>query len=447
MTDMANITALPSGSFRVRIEHRGGVASGTVATTEEAVALRDELKRQIVDGELAPVKGASAAKLGTHFLNSRRGNRAVKDDEGRWHKRIAHAAWAHRPVATVTRKDGQEWLAALANARTEYDAKKHGKRAAKVLSWQSRKHLLNLARAFFGWCVDQELVPSNPFAELSVQRQDGDEDEGYQDSWYLDLADQRRFLEMWDRVKGLDARDRSEKWMVAFAMALGLREGEQWCLHLADVHADGDDPHVVVRFGSWDPVKERYRPPKGRKGEKKSRRIPLWGLGLEAAKRWLKLLPTYAPKNPLGLMFPTERGARRNKKPPRSWAKVVAAFGVVPRIGREPWWHLLRHTCASSLVSGWWGMRWALEDVQKILGHTDLRTTQIYAHLAPSAVQGTADRAHAAYGKVIPIGRHPRRHAAVTTNYPDQESSGKTGHAREDSNLRPTAPEAVALSS
>src|SRR5262245_8125010 len=167
-----------------------------------------------------------------------------------------------------------------------------------------------------------------------------------------------------------------------------------------------DEPHVLVRFGSWDPVKERYRPPKGRKGEKKSRVVPLWGLGLEAAKKWLALLSTYAPKNPLGLVFPTERGKRRDKKPPRSWFKVIPKFGNVTRIGREPWWHLLRHTCASSLVSGWWGMRWSLEDVQRVLAHTDLRTTPIYAHLAPSAVAGTAARAHEAF-----LGR---RHAAVT---------------------------------
>jgi hypothetical protein len=37
---------------------------------------------------------------------------------------------------------------------------------------------------------------------------------------------------------------------------------------LADVHVDGDEPHVVIRFGSWDPVKERYRAPKGKAGEK-----------------------------------------------------------------------------------------------------------------------------------------------------------------------------------
>ncbi len=141
----------------------------------------------------------------------------------------------------------------------------------------------------------------------------------------------------------------------------------------------------------------------------------------------------YASKNPLGLMFPTERGARRTGLP-RSWKKVVEAFGVIPRIGRKVWWPLLRHTCASSMVSGWWGMRWVLEEVSKVLGHTDVRTTQIYAHLAPSAMQQTAVRAQAAYAGSF--------HGASTAQRPAARSMRNDGHARCDSNTRHPASKA-----
>jgi hypothetical protein len=146
MRDMANITALPSGNFRVRIEHNDEVASGTVATPEEAIALRDELKRQIVDRQLVPVKGASAIDLGPRPLASRAGNRAVDDDTGRWHLHIATASWARRPMSSVVRKDGLAWLAELKAKMTAYDPKKHGKRASKRLSWGMRRHCLILAR-------------------------------------------------------------------------------------------------------------------------------------------------------------------------------------------------------------------------------------------------------------------------------------------------------------
>ena len=427
---------LPSGRYRFMVHHRNKRIDGVADTPEIAADMRAECIRKIIAGELAPTGGKSAKELGPRFLASRAGNRAASDDERRWHKHIAVAPWARVPVPSVTRKDGVRWLERLERTRTDYDPEIHGARKAKPLSWQTRRHCLNLARRFFEWCIGEEIIAANPFAGLIVEKKDGDEEEGYQESWYLDAEEQVRLLATWDELDGLDARDRAEKWIAAFAMATGLREGEQWCLHLADLHVDGPSPHVVVRYGSWDAARARYRPPKGRKGEKKIRRVDLWGLGLEAARAWLAMREQYMhasaevlerrrkdPPNGMALVFPTERGARRDKKPVRSWARVVEAFGVVPRIGERPWWHLLRHTCASSLVSGWWGMRWSLEDVQAVLGHADIRTTQRYAHLAPQAVSQTAARAHVAF------------HAASTRIRDVRGTSRDDGRAREDSNL------------
>ena len=410
MLDMRNITPLPSGAYRVRIERSGAVLGGIEASVEAAAALRDAIKRQIADDDLVPARGRTIAELGREFLASRSGNRSSKSDSGRW-QHIGSSSLGKRVPSTVTVKDVVNWLAALQTKKTNYDAKTQGKRETKLLSRQTRKHALNLLRCFFVWAVEQEHATSNPCVGLQVARRDGDESEGYQEGWHLDAADQARMLEI--------LKDDPERWIVAFAIGTGLRQGEQWCLHIEDVHIDGDDPHVLVRFGSWDAKKQRYRPPKGRAGEKKSRRVPLFGLGLEAATEWLKLLPTYAPDNPLGLMFPTPAvkkagqdgqrdypgGSRRVGKTPGSWAKVVAKLDV-PRLGRKPWWHLLRHTCASSLVSGWWGQRWRLEDVRMVLGHSSLKVTERYAHLVPNAVQGVANAAQVAWAS---------RHGAVTT--------------------------------
>ncbi len=437
MTDLANITTLPSGRSRVRIEYGGRVLGGVEDTEQEAIDLRDALRRQIADEEMVPITGATLVHLTASFLASRDKNRASKDDSGRWHRHIKNSKLGRMPVAAIETSDVVAWLEALAKKETGFDPKKHGKRLAKKISWQTRKHCLNLLRRFFAWAITKSHVKSNPCVGVQVEREDGDDDEGFQDSWYLDADEQARALT-------LLAND-PERWIVAFALGTGVRQGEQWCLHLADVHADEDEtePHVIIRFGSWDPVKERYRSPKGRKGEKHSRKVPLFGLGLDAARAWLKALPTYAPKNPLGLMFPTPSGCLRKDKPPACWETVRDAFGVLPRIGRKPWWHLLRHSCASSLVSGWWGSRWRLEDVRAVLGHTDIKTTQRYAHLAPDAVVNIAADAHTAW-----IAVQESRHGAVTPNGRGKRKTLKfPWRATEDSNLRPTAPEAVALSS
>ena len=79
------------------------------------------------------------------------------------------------------------------------------------------------------------------------------------------------------------------------------------------------------------------------------------------------------------------------------WDAVAEEFGVIPRIGRRPWFHLLRHAGASSLVCGWWGARWRLEDVQRILGHADIKTTQRYAKVTAGPVQEVAAAAHVAF--------------------------------------------------
>jgi Phage integrase family len=148
--------------------------------------------------------------------------------------------------------------------------------------------------------------------------------------------------------------------------------------------------------------------------------VPLFGLALDAVRTWQAQLAWYAPKNPLGLLFPTERGKRRDKKPPRGWPKAIAIFGDVPRIARKPWWHLLRHTCASSLVSGAWGFRWSLEDVSKMLGHSSINTTEIYAHFAPSAVQNTATQSQ----EIWDARCHERCHASEDLPEKTEEDRG-----------------------
>ena len=59
-------------------------------------------------------------------------------------------------------------------------------------------------------------------------------------------------------------------------------------------------------------------------------------------------------------------------------------------MGRSFRWHDLRHTCGSSLVAGWWGRAWRLEEVRDLLGHSTVRVTEMYAHLAPSELSKAA---------------------------------------------------------
>jgi integrase len=273
----------------------------------------------------------------------------------------------------------------------------------RTLSWQTRKHVLNLLRRFFKWAKKRGLIESIPMDDVQIEREDGDEEDGFRDGWYLTRDEQEALLHLADPI------DRDA---IQLAMGTGLRLNELNCLHLSDVHVDGDRPHIVVRYGSYDRKGKRFRTPKGRKGEKKQVRVvPLFGVALEAARRWLSRLAKYAKQNPHTLMFPTLRGAVR-EKPPRTWKATVERFArerpdTVARLGRRPWWHLLRHTCASSLVAGWWGYKMTLFEVQTIMGHSTIVVTQRYAHLASDVVAEIGTKAEAAY--------QLRRQAVVTT--------------------------------
>lgn len=391
--DMTGIEELPSGHFRLRIQIAKQKIRGTFATAAEAAAMRDAAKREVADETVRPVDGHSIVTLGPTYLRRRDGNRGIVTERQRWNSHVATAAFAALPVDTVVRRDILDWLDEL---KAKMTAHKWGHREKAPLSWQTRRHCLNLLRKFFVWAIDREHVVANPTLGVTIEREDGDEEDGYQDGWYLDATDQTDFLACWDGLE--KPKHRAEKWLAAFAIGTGLRQGEQWCLHLADVVVDGPEPHVVVRYGSYDAKGQRFRTPKGKKGDKKNRIVPLFGLALEAAKRWLEVLPTYAPRNPLGLMFPTERGALRGKsKKPRTWDAVVASFPTIPRLGRRIWWHLLRHTTASSMIAGWWGRRWTLDDTRAILGHSSVKVTERYAHLAGSVVLQLGAQAQAAW--------------------------------------------------
>ena len=73
-----------------------------------------------------------------------------------------------------------------------------------------------------------------------------------------------------------------------------------------------------------------------------------------------------------------------------NWAFAAAAkrAGLVNKGQVNVTLHTMRHTFASRLVSE--GLD--LLTVRDLLGHADIKTTQVYAHLAPEKVAGAATR-------------------------------------------------------
>lgn len=408
-------TIEPSGrGHRVRMRVGGKREDlGTYPSPEEAESVRIGFLALQARG-VQPSAALTLRAYGTSWLRRRElsGLRNVKTDRSRWETHILKAHFADWPLHKIERRDVRTWMDALLR---------------KVPGWQTRKHCVNLLRKALGDALEDEHIERNPAAGLTVNKP-ADADDGWT---YLLPAEQSALAMCAIEATSETERRRylAELGIALVAIGTGLRQGEQWNLELSDIHVDDEDPWLYVRWGSKGKAPKNGKP----------RRVPLFGLGLAAMKQWLKVLPLYAPKNPEGLVFPTERGCRRQRsKLPRLWGKLLVAAklsnGSKRHDRRTIRWHDLRHTCASSLVAGWWGRRWSLQEVAEVLGHSSVTVTERYAHLAPGVIAG------AAADTVGPnLTRAPLALVAKTPT--------NTGRDTQDSNLRPPASEAAEVSS
>jgi integrase len=341
----------PHGAgFRARIQVRGKrVATSVVPSVEEAIADRDAL-REALRTKRPPMTGGSVAEVGHRWLPTRKSLRAYANDKSRWSNHVLTSELAGMAVNAVRKGDVKAWLRGLEE---------------NLPAWKSRDNCLTLLRAFFADLVDDEVLSANPCdgVEVKGERATENPDE------YLTPDEQQAIL---------FATPLPDRFLVAFAMGIGMRRGEAFALHLADVHIDSAQPHVLVRYGSRRAGK--YLTPKSRR----VRFVRLFGLAHDAVRAQLAYLKQTKQPNPEGLLFPMPTGTKRDK-PPESWPEartVVSRFHVV--------WHSLRHVCASTLLFGWWdGKPLRLEDVSVQLGHSSIAMTQRYAKLAFVAHQWT----------------------------------------------------------
>jgi integrase len=146
------------------------------------------------------------------------------------------------------------------------------------------------------------------------------------------------------------------------ALHTGLRKGELWGLRWTDLDFDTRRLTVARSYGST---------PKS--GKARHLRLP------DAVVPILSAWAQECPPSPEGLVFPigvrNQRGG--SKEAMLGLPELLAEAGC--RSLLRPW-HALRHTFASHFIM----QGGNLLSLQKILGHSDIRMTLIYAHLQPN---------------------------------------------------------------
>ncbi len=369
---------MPDGAFRPRLPGNAGRLRAC-ATYEEAEALLDAALTEIAAGQAAPCGGTTLAAFGAEVLDQRelRGVARAGTDRSRWRQHIQEAYFATWPLPSVTRPDIVAWLDELLRKKAAPGNGQRRPRRPKPLARTTIQNTVNLLRVVLEAALDRGLIRENPARTVRLPKGAG----RTHDPWtYLLPQEQEDLIEERRDADHLIIVPEAERLLIAFALGTGMRQGEQWNLELRDL--DLTNNRITIRFGGKD------SPTKGRR----IRRIPILPLARRALDAWLPLLARQ--DNPHRLVWPLPSGARRQQgKAPKHWRSYLEKLGRTPALRhdcRPVRWHDLRHTCASSLIAGWWGRRWSLEEVKGLLGHRSITTTERYAHLAESVLDAAA---------------------------------------------------------
>ncbi len=222
----------------------------------------------------------------------------------------------------------------------------------------SVKVSLAFLHTLFSWAVREGLAPHHPCRGVERPRHRALLE-------YLSLDDAARLL--------TQAREQAPELhpMIAMALHTGLRKGELFGLTWS---------HLDLDARRLDVLRSGRKAPKG--GHPRHLRLPAALVPILSAWR------LRCPATKEGLVFPIVRRGVVNMGHSGDMLeldRLLAAAGC-PKLQRP--WHALRHTFASHYIMAG-GNILAL---QKILGHSDIKMTLIYAHLAPDYLGEEMDR-------------------------------------------------------
>lgn len=359
----------PDGSvgWRVRLWVDGRRVSYGVWETEAAAidALAAALEQRGAD-----TGGKTLRAWGVEWLDAREraGLRSVRKDRRRWSKHVAPSWLAALPLRKIDRPAIVRFVAELGELRHS--------RTGALLSRGTAVHTLNLVRKALLDAADRGAIPSNPATDVRIPRGRGSSAE----SWTWLTLDEIDVLLALPVSRGLqrsatgdetDTITPAQRAIYTVAIFAGLRAGEMWALRWRDVVLDERRPELVIRCSNDGPTKSG-----------KVRHVPLLAPAREALETWRALAPGIGD----ALVFPGDDGDQHAEGFDAGWDRVRALLELDRRVRL----HDLRHTCASHLVQGSWGRAWRLEEVREYLGHSSIRVSERYAHLAPGGLHDVA---------------------------------------------------------
>jgi integrase/recombinase XerD len=245
----------------------------------------------------------------------------------------------------VTTQTLVDWLRALSEAG---------------LKPKSQARMLVAARGFFRYLIKEKRIQEDPARTVALPRPTREL------PYFLSEKEVLGMLSA-ARDTGEPARDAA---LVALLYGAGLRVSEVVGLELGSIDLDGG---LVRALG---------------KG-KKERVVPIGEIVIDAVRSYLVGERRQALKGRvLDCVFP---GRSRTKPLTRQAVfKIIRNLACAAGIPRDVSPHKLRHSFATHLVRGGADLR----SVQMMLGHADLRTTEIYTHVDDGHLLRAHKKAH-----------------------------------------------------
>jgi integrase/recombinase XerC len=243
----------------------------------------------------------------------------------------------------------REWLAELHSAQ---------KKKASI----ARK--LAALRTFFQFLVREGLLESNPAKLVSTPRQEKKLPK------HLSIEEAIKFIETPDIQTDLGKRDRA---MLELMYATGVRVAELTTLNLADI----DFRNQLVRVTGK---------------RRKQRIVPFGDPAASAIRDYLKVRDKFLLNSPISerddeALFLNYQGTRiTTRSVGRMVEKYIKICAGIHRISP----HALRHSFATHLLDSGADLR----DIQELLGHARLSTTQVYTHVSMEKLVEVYDKAH-----------------------------------------------------
>ena len=243
----------------------------------------------------------------------------------------------------------REWMATLHAAQ-----KKKSSIARKLAA----------LRTFFQFAVREGLLELNPARLISTPRQEK------KLTKHLSIEEAIRFIETPDVETDLGKRDRA---MLELMYATGVRVAELTTLNLADV----DFHNRLLRVTGK---------------RRKQRIVPFGDPAGKALREYLNIRDQFLLSAPLSkrdeeALFLNYQGTRITT---RSVGRMVEKYIRIcaPLHNISP--HALRHSFATHLLDSGADLR----DIQELLGHARLSTTQVYTHVSMEKLIEVYDKAH-----------------------------------------------------